>query len=496
MGIIIRQSIKGTIFNYIGAFIGFLTTMYILTNFLKPEEIGLTKVIYEAAFMIANFALMGTTASAMRFYPFFQNSKNKDNGFFFYLMILPTIGLVIFISIYLLLKDPISGFFSTNSGLFVNYYYWVIPLVCILVYWMTFETYSNQKMRIAIPKFIREVLVRLILIVVYLSYAFKLINIDTFIACFILTYGIAMLVSLFYINKIGDLTLKHDFSFLNKDLKKNIAKYTSYLLLGMLGGGLLNQLDLFMISSKLGLDYAGIFTISVYIAVIIEIPSRSISMISSPIAAKALKEGNFAEANALYKKVALHQLIAGGLIFLLLWINIDNIFAFIPNGNLYATGKWVVFFISLSRIISITLGFGAALISFSKYYYWTLPFAALTTIIGIITNLLLIPAYGITGAAIATLITYIIIYSVEQWIVLLKIKGNPFSLNIFKFLILLCVAFGLNTLLPAWSKSPIIDGLYRTTIVGIPTLIILYKINLSSELSLLISSILRKITNR
>jgi O-antigen/teichoic acid export membrane protein len=47
MGIIIRQSIKGTIVTYIGAFIGFLTSIFVLTQFLDPEDIGLTKVIFE-----------------------------------------------------------------------------------------------------------------------------------------------------------------------------------------------------------------------------------------------------------------------------------------------------------------------------------------------------------------------------------------------------------------------------------------------------------------
>ena len=492
MGIIIRQSIKGTFVNYIGSFIGFLTTMFILTKFLQPEEIGLTRVIYEAALMIANFALMGITASAFRFYPYFQNSKNKDNGFFFYLLILPTIGLIICVSIYLLLKTPISDFFSKNSSLFVDYYYWVLPLIGILVYWITFETYSNQKMRIAMPKFIREVLVRLMLIAVYLLYAFKILSLNGFIFCFIAVYGIAMLLAFFYINKIGDITLKHDFSFLNKELKKNISKYTGFLILGILGGGLLNQLDLFMVSSQLGLDYAGVYSVSLYMAVIIEIPSRSISQISAPIAAKSLKEGNLEEANTLYKKVALHQLIIGGLFFILIWINIDNIFAIIPNGHIYAAGKWVVFFIAIAKLISVTLNFGATLISFSKYYYWTLPFTALITIIGIITNLLLIPKFGITGAAIATLVTYIISFTVQQWIVLLKIKGNPFSVNLFKFILLLCTTFGLNYLLPVWSNNPIIDGLYRTTIVGCFAIIVLYKLKLSEEVSSLITFVFRK----
>lgn len=69
MGIVIRQSIKGTFVNYVGAFIGFLTTMFVVTKFLKPEEIGLTKVIYEVSFLFASLAQLGTSASAMRFSP-------------------------------------------------------------------------------------------------------------------------------------------------------------------------------------------------------------------------------------------------------------------------------------------------------------------------------------------------------------------------------------------------------------------------------------------
>jgi hypothetical protein len=54
----------------------------------------------------------------------------------------------------------------------------------------------------------------------------------------------------------------------------------------------------------------------------------SISAISAPIAAEALKKGDFEMVNALYKKVSLHQLLIGGLIFILLWTNIDNILPF------------------------------------------------------------------------------------------------------------------------------------------------------------------------
>ena len=496
MGIIIRQSIKGASANYIGAFLGFLTTIIIFPLLIKPEEIGLVKVIYDAALLIASYALIGTTTSAIRFFPYFQNSKNKDNGFFFYLLILPTIGLLICIPTYLLLRTPISNFFAEKSRLFINYYEWVIPLICIVVYWMTFETYANVKMRIAVPKFIREVLPRIMIIAISLLYAFNILNLDGFIACYIFVYVIALLLTFIYIKKIGSLTLKHDFSFLDKKLKQNIAKYTGFTALGILGGGLLYQLDLFMVAGQLGLDHAGIYTTAAHIAVAVEIPSRSISAISSPIAAQSIKEGNLNEANMLYKKIALHQLIVGGIIFLLIWINIDNIFALMPNGQTYIAGKWVVFFIALSKLISAIFDFGASLISFSKYYYWKLPFTLLITTTGIIANLLLIPIFGIAGAAIATLVTLTISCAIQQGIVVLKLKGNPLSFNLFKFLALLGIAFAFNYLLPIWSENPVIDGLYRTIIIGFFTVIILYKLKLSDEISSLMTSTIRKVISR
>lgn len=112
MGIIIRQSIKATIFNYLGTFIGFMTTFFVLTKFLQPEEIGLTRVIFEIAALFAGFAQLGTSASAMRFFPYFRQSENNHNGFFFYLLLMPTIGSVLFVSLFLLLKENLLDFFE------------------------------------------------------------------------------------------------------------------------------------------------------------------------------------------------------------------------------------------------------------------------------------------------------------------------------------------------------------------------------------------------
>jgi O-antigen/teichoic acid export membrane protein len=227
-------------------------------------------------------------------------------------------------------------------------------------------------------------------------------------------------------------------------------------------------------------------------AVVVEIPSRSITSISIPITAKALKEEDMETANQLYKKVSLHQFVAGSCMFLLIWINIDNIYAIIPNGDMYSAGKWVVIFLALAKLLNVTFNFGARLIYYSKYYYWDLFFTAFITITGIATNLILIPRMGIAGAALATLITCILLSVVQQWIVMIKLKGNPFSAGIIKAILLLSILLLINYFLPQWSLNPFIDGIYRSLIVGIMTIFALYKLKISEEISMLMDKILKK----
>ncbi|MDE6451102.1 MAG: oligosaccharide flippase family protein, partial [Odoribacter sp.] len=436
MGVIIRQSIKATIFNYIGAFIGFLTIFFVLTKYVEPEIIGLTKVMYEVAALIAGFAQLGTSASAMRFFPYFKNPENNHNGFFFYLLLMPAIGSVIFISLFLLCKNYIIDFFIQKSALIVEYYNWILPLTLFLVFWGVLETFSNILLRIVVPKFIREVVLRCILLVLYALYAFGWMSLDMLVAGYVLCYGLVMVFTLLYVSHVTPLSLKHDISFIDKKLLKKISGYTLFLLIGALGSSITGQLDLFMVSSQMGLGYAGIYTIAFYMATVIEMPSRSITAIASPLAAAFLKDGKFEEANQLYKKVALHQLMAGGTFFVLIWINIDSIFAIIPNGDVYSSGKWVVFFIAMAKLIGMTFGFGETLISFSRYYYWRLYFTFFITVLTILSNYWLIPILGMSGAAIATLLTYVMSYSVQQWIVVRKVKGDPYSWGIVKLLCL------------------------------------------------------------
>ena len=112
MGIIARQSIKGTIATYIGVAIGFVTTFFILTKYLTPEEVGLTRVLVDAATLFSSLALMGTQSSTLRFYPHFKDDSPNQQGLYFWTLIIPFVGFLLFLVCFFVFKGWIIDTFE------------------------------------------------------------------------------------------------------------------------------------------------------------------------------------------------------------------------------------------------------------------------------------------------------------------------------------------------------------------------------------------------
>lgn len=62
--------------------------------------------------------------------------------------------------------------------------------------------------------------------------------------------------------------------------------------------------------------------------VAIKIPGHSIAAISIPLTAQAWEKKDMNEIQNIYSKSSINQLIFGGLFFVCVWINIDDIFSY------------------------------------------------------------------------------------------------------------------------------------------------------------------------
>lgn len=498
MGIVFRQSFKGTIINLIGAAIGFVTTFFVVTKLLSPEEIGLTRVLVEAATLVGGYALLATNSSAIRYYPYFRTGDGRDAGFFRLLLIIPFVGLLIFGALYLLLEEPLVAFFAPKHGeddLFRSYYYWVLPLMLFITYQSVLEVYCSLRQRIALPKLSREVLLRLFLLASYLIYGLRVVDFQHFILIFVLSYGVMMVVTLFYGVKISPGALAAPIILPERNVQKDFRNYTLFTVLSALGSSIVQRLDLFMVSSELGLASAGIYTIAFFIVAVIEMPSRSLSAMSAPIVSSAIYKGELKEVNRIFREVSNNQLLVGAILLLLIWVNVDTIFWIIPNGEIYEQGKWVIFFLGLGKLVDLSFSFGNAILRYSKYYFWTLAYTIVVMAVTILLNLYFIARWGITGAAIATMITFVVSYTFQQFILWRKMKVTPVNIEMVWILVPFVVLMVLDFVLPHWGH-PLVDSVWRTAVISIFGWLMIRNQETFSRLMSHIGGVFTKIINK
>ena len=495
MGIIAKQSIQGTIVTYLGVAVGFVTTFFVLTRFLTAEEIGLARVLVDAATLFIGLAQLGTSSSIIRFYPHFKEKgerlkvkgENTEHGFFFWTILIPLIGFGLFSVLYCACYTPLSHWFGEKSPLFVEYYYMVLPMAFFMLYQTVFETNANVRMHIVIPRAVRELITRIGLLAAYLLYSFRIVNIDGFVIALCAVYAVAMLCNIIYLFSLGEVSLRPDWQFVRNhpQLVKQYAFYTGFLLISAVASVLAPTLSSFFITAQMGLNYTGVFAIATYIAVMVSIPYRSVTAIAAPQLANAIKNNNQAEITHLIHQVSTTLLFIGGMILCAIWLNIDLIFHILPNGETYASARSVVLILGTSQLFIAVCSFTSSALNYSRYYAFSLLFSFILTALSILLNNLLIPHLGMEGAAMSNLISYAIYFLLIVLTVRLCQHTATFTNQHLKILLLILCVLLTNFL---WMKYlPInniwISSILRTTILMGGACAIAWFKNLSPEIN-------------
>lgn len=490
MGIIAKQSIQGTIATYVGVAVGFVTTFFVSTRFLAPEDIGLVRVMIDAATLFISLAQLGTSASIIRFYPYFRtadDTPNDEHGFFFWTMLVPLFGFIGIGALFIACHEPLSAWFGEKSPAFVHYYYFVLPLAFAMLYQAVFETNANVRMHIVVPRIVRELFTRLGLLACYLLYAFNLLTTDGFLIGIIVVYVLAAMLNGIYLFSLGNISLKPDLGFLRRhpDMVHKYLRYTGFLIISAVTSALVPTLSSFFVTAQMGLEYTGIYSIATYIAIMVSIPYRSVGAIASPQLAASLKDNQREQTTRLVQQVSTTLMIIGEAILLIIWVNIDLIFHLLPNGSIYAAGRNVVLFLGISQLITATFQVTVTTLNYSRFYAISLLLSFLLTAVSLYLNNRLIPIWGMDGAAIATLASQAL-YSLLTIAVVRFVPGISvvsrqwwMALGIFvavMVLNMLCLRF-----LPIsniWFSS-----IVRSAVLLLPAAWLIYRLELSPEIN-------------
>jgi O-antigen/teichoic acid export membrane protein len=281
-----------------------------------------------------------------------------------------------------------------------------------------------------------------------------------------------------------------DFEFLNanKKLRNEILLFTLILIFSAISSLVVPKID-FILVSKLEKDLSNvaIYSIGFTLATFIEIPRRTIMQISMPIISSYLKNNQLDETEKFHKKNGTTQFLIASILFLLIWLNIDNLYAVMPKGDYYAQGKWVVFIIGLSKVIESLFSSQGAIISNSKLYKWTPFIVVMNGGFAIMFNYYFISKYGYVGGAISNIAAMLILNLFCLGLISYFLKINPFEKKqwsiLFAFSIFLSIVF-----LGNWFSNPFIDGIVRSILIGTSYVWVLVKLNVSKDFNDLVLS--------
>ena len=452
MGIIARQSIKASIVGLVGVAIGAFTRLFLYTKFLTASEIGILETVIKLGILMIPFFVVGAPQVVTRYFGRFKDQQSNDSLIFSYTVILGLFLIPLMSVLYYLFNPYLFAWYKEAPELAD---YAILPLLVAITFggFALLRSISSVHLRITIPTFLSGVFDRVLVLVLLLAFGvMHWINIHQFIhlnifVFFVVPFILMLGYLIFVIKPVFKSTSFHGV----KKIFKKTAAYNSYLILGTLSGVIISAIDVNMISGKLGTELAGVYTIAFFMGSVIDIPRRSLSSIIYPILNKAVIAEDKLKIEALYQKSSVNQFLVGLFIFLVVWLNIDQVFQIIPNGSDYIGGKMVVLFIGLSKLFDMMMGVNKQIIELSKYYRLNLVINVLLSVLVIILNLIFIPLDsslfgGINGVAFASLLA-ILISNLIAFIIVWKKEGlQPLTNDHLKILMLTVLSF----ILVAW----------------------------------------------
>lgn len=482
MGIVLNQSIKNTVITYFGFGIGAINALFLYTNFLGKSHYGMVAFLLSASNIMMPLMAFGVHNTLIRFYSKCETETERQQ-FLSFMLWKPLLLIVPVTLITYFFYDEIA-FYILKENPTVEPFLWLIPIIGIFMgYFEVYYAWVKVHMQSVFGNFISEVLVRIIVMVMLFGVHWNWLTKDAFIYGLVVAYFLQFLVMKAYAMSVKMPTL----SFKLPHNSKEIFGYSFFIILSGSVAVLLMDFDKVMIPAYENIGSNALYSVAIFIATVIAVPSRAMLQIIYPITAKLMSENKHDELQDLYQKSAINLQVFGGLIMLGIFLNIKQIYHLIPEE--YSGGIAVVFLIGLSKFYDVIQGNNNAIILNTKYYRWVLVFGLLLVVMMIGLNMIFIPMYGIVGAALATLISVIVYNTIKLWFVVKKMNLFPFTKSTLLSFGIIIVVF---LLFYFWDFSfhPIVNIVLKSILISIVYVYCNYRLAISAEINQVINNFL------
>jgi len=415
-----KVAVKGAatvlVISVIAAFLGYLVRLVLARN-LTLEEFGLFYSVFAFLAFLTIFKTFGFDRSIIKFIPEFQHSNRDDfiKSSMIYVSILLLITNIIVIILVYLLANYLSIHFFHNPGAGV-----VLKLMAIAFFVDTFVVvirYSFQGFQ-KMTLFSGIDVVRMLLILIITSIGFKM-NYGLFSP--VAAYVIVPFILLFV---FGPILLKKVFTrfkdsklVMDSGLLKKISKFSFFIVLTSSGAMILGYTDSILLTYFTGLTAVGLYNIALPTSKILLYLPNAFGNVLLPLASELWTKKKEVILKAGIESLYKYSMIATIPLALIM-------FSFADLGIIVLFGEKYILAETSMKILTIGMIFATIHAIHANFFQGIgkpqihtkiLYVAAIFNIAG---NLILIPKLGITGAAITTSASYMIM----MFVGLIKIR--------------------------------------------------------------------------
>lgn len=304
---------------------------------------------------------------------------------------------------------------------------------------MTIATFATQGFQLLKYKvFVEYILNPTVLIVSMIFVYFVFSSELAIILPTLLTGIVGFIVANYFLKKVAGVNILN----IGKiSFNKKILTYSLPIMFTMILGTLLHWMDIIMLGYFTNLETVGLYHPAVRTAGLQQSILIAFAGIFAPMFSKYYAQNNIIGMHHIYKLVTRWILTLVTPIFILIFLFSTKIMLLFGADFIQSSEALIILAIGTS--IFAIFGVSSTALVVSGYQKLNLINALSATIINICLNIILIPKYGIMGAAWATLSSMMFIAFarlIETWIFL---KINPFNVKVAKPIIAGIITYGI-----------------------------------------------------
>lgn len=487
MGVIKRQTIKGSVYSYLGVAIGFLVTI-ISIKLLSTDQIGLTAILVAVSGIYSQFSTLGFTKVIERLFPYFRSEDNKHNGFLSITVLVGLTGFIISLISFFLLKPYIVEHYQAKSPLLVEYIWYLVPLIFFRMYSVMLDTYNKMLFDATTGTILNDFVYRVGNLMLLGAFYLKWIGFTEFITGYVFFLSLPAIYLTGLLLYRGQFNLQIRRGFIKPALRKEMISLSLFGIIGGVSSIALKQVDTIMLNAYTDLSTTGVYSIIFYFGTVVLIPSVALGKISSTIIADSWKNNDLKTISDIYFKSSINQLFFSLLLFILIAANVENVIQLL--GQKYLGTEWVIVLISLSSLIVASTGSSVQIIGTSHKYKIQTYSLGVLVLLSVIFYSIFIPILGMTGAALGSLLSVAGASLLRVFYLHRNMKLFPYRLIHLK-----CLAFGILAFLVGKFFPVIgnyfIDLIIRSSVISVVFIGLCYFFPVSDELNRIIDQALK-----